>query len=364
MDRTTITTALATAALLITVPGMASAQQTGQQQGTWQQYQQPSQQQFGQQQPWQQQQRWQGQQQPGQQFGQQQRRQQFGQQQRGQQSGQQQFAQRAQLEGEGAPLYASPGELMQVQQRLSQLGFDVGPQDGQWGSQTEQALEQFQQQRGLSPTGNINLATLSALGVQIGQDGQATAGMSGSTMQSQQRGQFGQGMQQRGQQFGQQQRGQQGFGQGQQQQQQFGQSQQLQGEGAQLYASPNEVRQVEQRLSQMGFDPGEADGRWSDQTEQALEQFQQQRGLSQTGNLNFSTLAALGVQIGQQQGQYLGIGEQQSGVGQQQGMRGQQQFERSGQTGQQSGGLQGQQSGSQGLSGFQSGQQQDQSDSN
>jgi len=334
MDRTTITTALVSSALLIAVPGLATAQQSGQQQRSSQQF---------------------GQQQPSQQQGQQR----FGQ----QQFGQQQFGQNQQLQGEGAPLYASPGELMEVQSRLAQLGLDPGPQDGQWGRQTQQALEQFQNQHGLSATGNLNFATLSALGIQVGHDGSAMAGMGGGMMQPQQRGmgmgmrgmgqqQFGNRLQQRRQQFGQQ--GQQ-FGQ--QQQQQFGQGQQLAGTGAQLYASPKEVQEVEQRLSQMGLNPGSVDGRWNDQTANALEQFQQQHGLSPTGNLNFSTLAALGVQIGQEQGQFLGIGEQPQGMGRQ----GQQQFGRSGQSGQQQMGLQGQQFGTQGRSGSQSGQQQNQS---
>ena len=328
MDRTTITTALVSSALLIAVPGLATAQQSGQQQRSSQQF---------------------GQQQPSQQQGQ-------------QRFGQQQFGQNQQLQGEGAPLYASPGELMEVQSRLAQLGLDPGPQDGQWGSQTQQALEQFQNQRGLSATGNLNFATMSALGIQVGHDGSAMAGMGGGMMQSQQRGmgmgggmgmgsmgqqQFGSRLQQRRQQFGQQ--GQQ-FGQ--QQQQQSSQGQQLAGTGAQLYASPKEVQEVEQRLSQMGLNPGSVDGRWNDQTANALEQFQQQHGLSPTGNLNFSTLAALGVQIGQEQGQFLGIGEQPQGMGQQ----GQPQFGRSGPSGQQQMGLQGQQSGTQGRSGSQSGQ--------
>ena len=145
MRKALLTSVIAGAALALTVPYTASAQQGwgGQQQpGQW-----GGQQQFGQQQ------------QPGQQ--------QFGQ--RG--FGQQQFARR-QLEGEGAPLYVSPSEVLQVQQRLSQLGFNPGQIDGRWGEQTATALENFQQQAGLSPTGNLNLTTLSALGVQLGQDGQ------------------------------------------------------------------------------------------------------------------------------------------------------------------------------------------------
>lgn len=202
MRKALLTSVFAGAAIALVAPLSASAQQQGQwgqQQGQWGQ-QQPGQW-GGQQQPG----RWGGQQQPGQWGGQQQFGQQPGQQQFGQQRmGQQQLGQRRQLEGEGAPLYVSPNEVLQVQRRLSQLGFDPGQMDGRWGEQTTTALESFQEQAGLSPTGNLNLTTLSALGVQIGQDGRFLG------IGQQQRGMQQQGTQQ---QPGMQQ--QRGFGQGQ-----------------------------------------------------------------------------------------------------------------------------------------------------
>jgi hypothetical protein len=141
---------------------------------------------------------------------------------------------------------------------------------------------------------------------------------------AQQSGQGG-GQQQDGQQQFKQQPSQQQYGQqGQQRQrmqQQFGQAQQpIQGEGAPLYVSPNEVMQVQTRLSQMGLNPGQTDGRWGSQTKEALENFQRQHGLSPTGNLNLTTLSALGVQLGQS-GQFLGLGQQQPGRDMQQQQR-------------------------------------------
>lgn len=183
MRKALLTSVFAGAAIALIAPQSASAQQ----QSRW-----------GQQQPGQ----WGGQQQFGQQPGQQQFGQQFG-----QQLGQQQFGQRRQLEGEGAPLYASPSEVLQVQRRLSQLGFNPGQMDGRWSEQTSTALENFQEHAGLSPTGNLNLTTMSALGVNLGQDGQYLG------IGQQQRGmQQQQGTQQ---QSGTQQQLQRGFGQGQ-----------------------------------------------------------------------------------------------------------------------------------------------------
>jgi hypothetical protein len=46
-----------------------------------------------------------------------------------------------------------------VQGRLANLGFDVGPADGDVGPRTKEALKQFQNQYGLKPTGEIDEAT-------------------------------------------------------------------------------------------------------------------------------------------------------------------------------------------------------------
>ena len=98
-----------------------------------------------------------------------------------------------------------------------------------------------------------------------------------------------------------------------QMQQQAGSGQQLQGRGAPLYISPDEVRSIQRRLARLGFDPGPIDGRWHPETEQALAQFQQQAGLSPTGNVNFATFHAL-RNFRRPGGQFLGLGQPQSGM--------------------------------------------------
>jgi peptidoglycan hydrolase-like protein with peptidoglycan-binding domain len=58
-----------------------------------------------------------------------------------------------------------PGSVRAVQSQLRQLGFYSGGVDGVWGASTESAVERFQQSRGLQPNGQLNPATVSALGL-------------------------------------------------------------------------------------------------------------------------------------------------------------------------------------------------------
>lgn len=55
------------------------------------------------------------------------------------------------------------------------------------------------------------------------------------------------------------------------------------------------VRSVQQALNDRGYDAGSVDGQWGPATENAVRRFQQASGLPQTGQLERSTLAALGV---------------------------------------------------------------------
>jgi peptidoglycan hydrolase-like protein with peptidoglycan-binding domain len=52
-----------------------------------------------------------------------------------------------------------------VQSRLHQLGFYSGGIDGIWGPSMQDALQRFQQGRGLQATGQLNPATVTALGL-------------------------------------------------------------------------------------------------------------------------------------------------------------------------------------------------------
>jgi peptidoglycan hydrolase-like protein with peptidoglycan-binding domain len=52
-----------------------------------------------------------------------------------------------------------------IQGRLGQLGFYTGAVDGIWGPNMQTAIERFQQGRALQPTGQLNPATITAMGL-------------------------------------------------------------------------------------------------------------------------------------------------------------------------------------------------------
>jgi murein L,D-transpeptidase YcbB/YkuD len=58
---------------------------------------------------------------------------------------------------------------------------------------------------------------------------------------------------------------------------------------------PALVRSVQQALNDKGYSAGSIDGQWGPATEDAVRRFQRASGLPQTGELEQSTLTALGV---------------------------------------------------------------------
>ena len=74
----------------------------------------------------------------------------------------------------GSSATPSSDEVRQVQQHLKDKGAEVGAVDGVMGPKTRAALKSFQQQQGLTASGEIDSSTLTALGVAGG----------GSTMDS------------------------------------------------------------------------------------------------------------------------------------------------------------------------------------
>ena len=55
------------------------------------------------------------------------------------------------------------------------------------------------------------------------------------------------------------------------------------------------VTAAQRALSRYGYDPGPADGVFNTSTKDAVLQFQQARGMRQTGELDSQTVAALGI---------------------------------------------------------------------
>lgn len=59
----------------------------------------------------------------------------------------------------------SSANIRKVQQKLNKEGFHAGAVDGQWSSQTQSAIRNFQQSKGLKVTGQLDERTLDELGV-------------------------------------------------------------------------------------------------------------------------------------------------------------------------------------------------------
>ena len=59
----------------------------------------------------------------------------------------------------------SPQAQKEVQRHLKELGVYSGAVDGIWGRDSQEALERFQQTRGLQVTSNLNQATLATMGI-------------------------------------------------------------------------------------------------------------------------------------------------------------------------------------------------------
>ena len=143
----------------------------------------------------------------------------------------------------------SPQAQREVQRHLKELGVYSGAVDGIWGRDSQEALERFQQTRGLQVTSNLNQATLATMGIKpadllsLGDQPGAMAGRDVS--------------------------------------------------GRALNAEA--VRTIQGRLKQLGFYAGDADGIWGDSTQAALERFQRDRGLQVSGSLNPNTLTTMGL---------------------------------------------------------------------
>ena len=54
-----------------------------------------------------------------------------------------------------------------------------------------------------------------------------------------------------------------------------------------------DVRDVQQKLIQQGYDAGQADGKWGEKTSSAVREFQQDHGLQPSGQIDQDTLDAL-----------------------------------------------------------------------
>lgn len=67
------------------------------------------------------------------------------------------------------------------------------------------------------------------------------------------------------------------------------------GQGAILTISSSGVREVQQALNRLGYSAGPITGSWNRRTQQSMKEFQAAHGLEPTGNLDISSIDALGL---------------------------------------------------------------------
>jgi peptidoglycan hydrolase-like protein with peptidoglycan-binding domain len=149
----------------------------------------------------------------------------------------------------GTPIYVSPLHVAQIQHLLREQNLYSGAIDGVWGERTAAAANEYRQRNSLDANAGIDIALLRALN----QPRVTVPRIAANAM-----------------------------------------SRRL---GVPLQAGPSSVRALQRELSQRGFEAGDIDGAWGDNTRQALRDFQRTHQLETTGTLTLPTLAALGIDI-------------------------------------------------------------------
>lgn len=144
--------------------------------------------------------------------------------------------------GPSAGLAAQPpsADIRDAQQRLQALGLYRGSVDGMWGPETQVATERFQRNRGLARTAILDRNTVAEL-----KDETPPDRMTGIARPIN-------------------------------------------------ISDPTDVRTIQNRLRQLNFYSGVADGVWGPRTQIALERFQKSHGLP-VGQITGQTISAMGL---------------------------------------------------------------------
>ncbi|MGF1624505.1 MAG: peptidoglycan-binding protein [Alphaproteobacteria bacterium] len=136
----------------------------------------------------------------------------------------------------GASVWAEETDRIQrAQQILSGLGYYTGAVDGIAGSGTRGAVQRFQDDNGITPTGQIDDYTWGLMQQRMASGTSAAAGPGGGP----------------------------------------------------------DIRQAQEILTSLGYDPGPVDGEMGSKTRNAIQAFQNASGLTANGQLNAETMAAL-----------------------------------------------------------------------
>lgn len=152
--------------------------------------------------------------------------------------------------------------VRRLQQDLRRLGFFHGPITGRFGSETQQAVVQFQQSRGIPSTGIVGPQTIEAIRVSLNQvqtpvsigDNQSPEGIGGDSLPN----------------------------------------------GISLGAAGSEVKELQQSLQQLGYLNLNPTGYYGATTRDAVVRFQRENGIRPNGVADPQTLAAITNALGNQ----------------------------------------------------------------
>jgi lipid-binding SYLF domain-containing protein/peptidoglycan hydrolase-like protein with peptidoglycan-binding domain len=176
----------------------------------------------------------------------------------------------------------SNDKIRQTQSALKKDGFDPGPVDGIMGPLTMTALRNFQSHNHLEVTGTITPETESML---MGTASTSSSNSSASSYRSQTQQQTDQSLNQTqpstSQDLSQNRSTREALGVG----------------AAGTVSEPEDVRQIQQALADMQYNPGEVNGMMSSQTQQAIREFQWLNDLPVTGNLDEQTKISINNQM-------------------------------------------------------------------
>ena len=199
-------------------------------------------------------------------------------------------------QAEGAWLAVLDRELLRaIQKELAQQGYSPGPADGEMGSQTEQAIRQFQKSQGLAVDGKPSVSLLGALQNPLPEVSNTDNAKTISQLQTTLSalgydtkgvdGHLGPATQSAIRDF--------------ERQHNLPVSGKL-SEPLSSRLQQELVKQTQIQLSALGYQPGTADGLLGEDTKKAIHAFQKSQKLSATGQASVGLLAALKSAIIQQ----------------------------------------------------------------
>lgn len=164
-----------------------------------------------------------------------------------------------------AQLYASPSQVMLIQQKLRADGRKPG-EDGRWDEATQREVRDFQKANGLAPTGQLDTSLLSALDIGDVLEGQSDTGhfLDGLLRQDTKDAD--------------------------------GKPAVTADRGTRIFVSPTHVAQIQHLLREQGFYKGEEDGVWGDGTATAANQYRMKHGLEASSGLDVALLRAMNAE--------------------------------------------------------------------